>query len=77
MPDLTLKTMLILDHEQYNMVYEGNFEENFAHKMNLMYTSHIIYVLSFFFILNIIMNEIYIYINLQYNLNLLLHIVNY
>ena len=29
-PDLTLKTILILDHEQYNMVYEGNY----ADKMN-------------------------------------------
>ena len=29
-----------------NMVYEGNFEGNFADKMNLMCTSHIIYVLS-------------------------------
>ena len=56
MPDLTLKTMLILDHEQYYMVYEGNF----ADKMNLMYTSHIIYVLSCIFLLNIIVKEIYI-----------------
>ena len=29
------------------MVYEGNFEGNFTVKMNLMYTSHIIYVLSY------------------------------
>ena len=62
MPDLTLKTMLILDHEQYNMVYERNFEGHFADKMNLMYTSHIIYVLSCIFTLNIIVKEIYIYI---------------
>ena len=38
--------MLILDHEQYDMVYEGNFEGHFAVKINRMYISHIIYVLS-------------------------------
>ena len=42
--------MLILNHEQYNMVYEGNVEGNFADKMNLMYTSDIIDVLAVFYI---------------------------
>ena len=37
--------MLVLDHEQCYLMYEGNFEGNFADKMNLMYTCHIIYVL--------------------------------
>ena len=37
MPDLTLKTMLILDHEQCNVVYEGNLE-GLADKKNFKYT---------------------------------------
>ena len=34
MPGLNLKTTLILDHEQYNMLYEGNLAENFEDKIN-------------------------------------------
>ena len=43
-PDLTLKTMLILYHEQYNMVYEGNFEGNL--QIKLIECTHLIRVLS-------------------------------
>ena len=54
-PDLTLKNMLILDHEQHDLVYEGNFEGHFADKINWMYTFHMIYALSYF------LHWIYIY----------------
>ena len=34
MTDLTFKTMLILNHEQYYMVYEENVERTFEDEMN-------------------------------------------
>ena len=64
------KTMLILDHEQYNMVYEGNFEGNLADKMN--WIVHILYniCIKLYFILNIKVKGIYIYIYIKHLINL-------
>ena len=78
MPYLTLKTMLILDHEQYNMVHEGNFEGKFATKLLdyiVFYAASAIFrsynggnynkfnvhmYSAVFYILNMIVKEIYI-----------------